>query len=147
MSENYAASDDGQFPGDTRSENLRDSEMMAYLMDALENGQDIGPYGRLTFAIVARHFLDDMEMVRLLSNQPGMNEEEARALLLQVSTKDYNPPKRERILEWQTKQDFPICPDPTDPGACNVYKDLKFPQDIYDNIEEFWVEKAEGLDE
>jgi hypothetical protein len=37
---------------DTRSDNLRDSPMMAHLLDALEAGQDVGHYGRLTFVMV-----------------------------------------------------------------------------------------------
>src|SRR6478609_3815284 len=97
-----------------RSTDLRDSPMMAHLLDALEEGTDIGHYGRLVFAMVARHFLAEEEMVRLLGNQPDHNEDEARALLRQVEAKDYNPPKRERILEWQAQQEFPICPTPSD---------------------------------
>src|SRR5437588_13120583 len=84
---------------DGRGTNLRDSPMMAHLLDALEEGTDIGHYGRLVFAMVARHFLDEEEIVRLLSNQPDHDEDEARALLRQVEAKDYNPPKRDRILE------------------------------------------------
>ena len=61
---------------ETRSENLRDSPMMAHLMDALEAGTDVGHYGRLTFAMVARHFLDEDELVRLLANQPDQDEDE-----------------------------------------------------------------------
>jgi hypothetical protein len=125
-----------------RSTDLRDSPMMAHLLDALEKGTDIGHYGRLVFAMVARHFLPEDEMVRLLGNQPGHNADEARALLRQVEAKDYNPPKRERILEWQAQQDFAICPTPDDPASCNVYRELRFPQGIYDNIGEFWEEQA-----
>jgi hypothetical protein len=33
-------------------EDLRQSEMMSHLLDALEKGEDIGHYGRLTFAMV-----------------------------------------------------------------------------------------------
>ena len=133
-----AAVDERQEDG--RSENLRDSEMMAYLLDALEAGTDIGHYGRLTFAMIARHFLDEDELIRLLGNQPDHDETEARALVRQVKARDYNPPKRERILEWQAQQDFPICPTPDDPAGCNVYRELRFPQDIYDNINEFYTE-------
>ena len=128
---------------DGRSEDLRDSPMMAHLLDALESGTDIGHYGRLVFTMIARHFLEEDELIRLLSAQPEQNEPEARALLLQVKGRDYNPPKRERILEWQAQQDFPICPTPDDPGSCNVYRELRFPQDIYDSINEFYVEQAE----
>src|SRR5438045_2346153 len=122
---------------------LRESPMMAHLLDALKDGTDIGHYGRLTFAMVARHFLDEDELVKLLANQPDHGEEDARALLRQMAARNYNPPKRERILEWQTQQDFPICPTPDDPGSCNVYGELRFPDDIYDQIGEFWEERAQ----
>jgi hypothetical protein len=129
--------------GNGRSQDLRDSPMMAHLLDALEDGKDIGHYGRLVFAMVARHFMPEEELVSLLSRQPGMDEEEARALYLQVQGHDYNPPKRERILQWQAQQDFQICPDTDDPQGCNVYRELQFPDGIYENVEEFWQEKAE----
>src|SRR5215218_3445751 len=129
-----ATTDDG------RSDYLRDSPMMAHLLDALEAGTDVGHYGRLTFAMVARHFLDEDELVRLLASQPGQSEEDARSMILQVQGRDYNPPKRERILQWQAQQDFPICPTPDDPAACNVYRELRFPDTIYENINEFYLE-------
>lgn len=125
-----------------RSTNLRDSKMMAHLLDALEAGTDIGHYGRLTFVMVARHFMDDDEMVQLLADQPDHDERDMRALLLQVNNRDYNPPKPERILEWQSQQEFPICPTPDDPASCNVYSDLEFPDTIYQNIEEYYEEQA-----
>jgi hypothetical protein len=128
---------------DPRSENLRDSPMMAHLLEALEQGTDIGHYGRLTFAMIARHFLGEEELVGLLASQPEQDEESARSLLLQVEGRDYNPPKRERILAWQADQDFPICPWPDDPQACNVYRELRFPDSVYEHIEEFWEERAE----
>jgi hypothetical protein len=128
----------GAEPGD----NLRDSPMMAHLLDALEAGTDIGHYGRLTFAIVARHFMDEDKLVRLLAKQPDQDADKARALVLQVKGKDYNPPKRERILEWQAQQDFPICPTPDDPASCNLYRELRLPQGIYDHIDEFWEEQS-----
>src|SRR3954471_24214662 len=128
---------------DGRSSELRDSPMMAHLLDALEKGVDVGHYGRLTFAMVARHFLDDRKLISLLARQPGEDETSARALVMQVEGRDYNPPKRERILEWQSQQEFPICPTPDDPDSCNVYSELRFPEGIYDNINEFWEEQAE----
>jgi hypothetical protein len=126
---------------------LRDSPMMAHLLDALEQGTDIGHYGRLTFAMVARHFLEEAELVRLLGAQPDQDEEKARVLLRQVQARDYNPPKRERILEWQAQQEFPICPDPENPAACNLYRELKFPDGIYENIQEFYEEQVESEEE
>lgn len=125
-------------------EELQSSPMMVHLLDALEKGTDIGHYGRLTFVMVARFFLSDGEMVKLLSKQPGFDEKKAQALVLEVKTHGYNPPKPVRILQWQSQQDFPICPTPDEPNSCDVYRDLRFPEKIYDNITEFWEEKAEA---
>ena len=122
-------------------EALEGNSMMAHLLGALERGEDIGHYGRLVFAMVARHFMDENELASLLERNPGVTPEQARALVLQVQGRDYNPPKRERILEWQRQQDFPICPT-DDPDACNVYKDLQFPEGVYERIAEYYEEKA-----
>jgi hypothetical protein len=123
---------------------LRNSDMMAHLLDALEHEQDIGHYGRLVFAMVGRHFLDEDELVGQLTKSRGFSEDDARALVAQVQTRDYNPPRRERILEWQARQEFPICPTPDDPRACNVYRDLQFPDGVYQDIEDFHEELAES---
>jgi hypothetical protein len=123
-------------------EELRKNGMMAHLLDALDSGQDIGHYGRLVFAMVARHFLDEGELLATLQQNPGFSEEEARALCHQVQGRDYNPPRRERILEWQHQQEFPICPNPEDPDACNVYKDLQFPDSVYQHITDYHEQKA-----
>ena len=122
-------------------EALKQNSMMAHLVGALERGQDIGHYGRLVFAMVARHFMDENELTGLLERNPGVTPAQARALVLQVQGRDYNPPKRERILEWQRQQDFHICPT-DDPDACNVYKDLQFPDGVYERISEYYEEKA-----
>jgi hypothetical protein len=135
---------DNERTGDRRSDNLRDSPMMAHLLDALEGGKDVGHFGRLTFAMVARHFMSEQNLVRLLEKQPGMDEAEARALVKQCEGRDYNPPSRERILEWQAQQDFPICPTPDDPASCNVYRELRFPEEIYENIQEFYEDQAQA---
>jgi len=127
-----------------RSMDLRESPMMAHLMDNLESRNDVGHYGRLTFAMIARHFLDDDELVRLLANQPGQTEEDARALVAQVKARDYNPPKREKILAWQQEQDFPIIPNDEDPDSGNVYRELRFPDHVYENIGEYYEEKVEA---
>ena len=144
---NRAAAPDTNPADDYRSTNLRDSPMMAHLQDALEEGQDIGNYGRLTFVMVARHFLSEDDLVKLLIGQPGFEEKEARAMVLQVKERGYNPPKRERILQWMERQEFPICPNPDDPNGCNVYRELQFPEDIYEQIDDFWEEKAEAQGE
>lgn len=123
-------------------EDLRKSEMMTHLLDALEDGQNIGHYGRLTFAMVAHHFLEEDELVTWLQKDSELGEAEAKALVLQVQGKDYNPPKRDRILEWQQHQDFPICPNPDDPDACNVYRDLQFPDQVYEHISDYYEHKV-----
>ena len=128
-------------PENNGKEALHNSPMMVHLLDALEQGTDIGHYGRLTFVMVARHFLNEDEIVALLSHQPDHNPEDS-ALVRQVKAHDYNPPKRERILEWQSQQDFPICPTPDEPGTCNVYQELRFPDGIYDNISEYYEEQV-----
>ena len=123
-------------------EELRKNDMMAHLLDALDGGQDIGHYGRLVFAMVARHFISDDELVSYLTKDPDFSEEDARSLVQQVKGRDYNPPRRERVLEWQKQQDFPICPNPDDPDACNVYNELQFPDEVYQDIQEYREEKA-----
>jgi hypothetical protein len=123
---------------------LRKSAMMAHLLDALESGTDIGHYGRLVFAMVARHFLTEDELLEWLQKDSDFSEAQARSLVLQVQGRDYNPPKRARILEWQKEQAFPICPDAENPDACNVYKDLKFPDGVYESISEYYEEKTQA---
>jgi hypothetical protein len=128
-------------------EALRKNEMMAHLLDVLEQGRDIGHYGRLVFAMVARHFMDEEELVGWLQRDRDFSEEQARALYLQVQGRDYNPPKRQKILEWQRQQEFPIIPHADDPDAGNVYKDLQFPDGVYEHIAEYYEEKAEDTEE
>lgn len=125
-------------------ETLRNNDMMAHLLDSLEQGKDIGHYGRLIFAMVARHFMDEDELVGWLRKDKDFEEEDARALYLQVQGRDYNPPKREKILAWQKQQDFPIVPNPDDPDSGNVYKDIQFPDHVYENIGEYYEEKVEA---
>ncbi len=120
---------------------LKQSPMMAHLLDALDAHQDIGHYGRLVFTMVARFFLSENELVKYLSKDPGVSADDARVMLEQVAAKGYNPPKRDRILEWQQEQDFQICPDADDPDHCDVYKYLKFPDQVYQNITEYAKQK------
>ena len=123
---------------------LRRSPTMAHLLGALDDGTDIGHYGRLVFAMVARHFLKEGEVVRYLAKDRDFSEDEALALYHQVMSRDYNPPRRERILEWQSQQDFPIIPNADDPDAGNLYRELTFPDGIYDDISEYHEQKAEA---
>ena len=123
-------------------EDLRQSPMMSHMLDALDEGQDIGHYGRLVFAMVGRHFVGNDELVELLTKDHDADEGEIRAMVQQVEEKGYSPPRRERVLEWQSQQDFQICPNPDDPDACNVYNELQFPDEVYESIQEYREEKA-----
>ena len=126
-------------------EDLRQSPMMSHMLDALDNGEDIGHYGRLVFAMIGRHFVDNDELVELLTEDHDAEEGEIRAMVQQAEEKGYSPPRRERILEWQSQQDFQICPNPDDPDACNVYNELQFPDEVYESIQEY-QEKRQTAD-
>ncbi len=123
---------------------LRQSPMMAHLLDALERGDDIGHYGRLTFAMIGRHFLDRDELVTWLAKDGDTDEHKAKSLVQQVQDRDYNPPSRRRILEWQGQQDFAICPNPDDPDACNPYRELNIPEQVLEDIEEYREQKFDA---
>ncbi len=118
--------------------------MMAHLIDSLEAGKNVGHYGRLVFAMVARHFLSDDEVLSLLTKDPDFSPEQAQLMLRQVEGRDYSPPKRERILEWQSEQEFPILPHPEDPDCGNLYRNLKFPDRVYEHIGQYQEKKAEA---
>ena len=124
---------------------LRESPTMARLLDALEAGEDIGHYGHFVFTTTARHFLSDAEIADLLAKQPDMSDERARAMVMQIGEKGYSPPKREKILEMQHQQDYPIIKDGTDPDSGNLYRELRFPDDVYDEINHYYEEKAEAV--
>jgi len=117
---------------------------MAHLIATLESGHSIGHYGRLVFAMVARHFLDRGELIEYLTKDPECDEAPAKSLVEQVESRGYNPPKRERILEWMRRQEFPVCPEPHDPSQCNVYRNLDFPKEIYERIKRFHKERADA---
>ena len=123
-------------------EDLKQSPMMSHMLDALENGEDIGHYGRLTFAMIARYFVENEELANLLAKDGDTDEQEAKALVQQVEEKGYNPPRREKILQWQEQQDFEICPNSEDPDACNVYNELTFPDGLYEDIQDYREDKA-----
>ena len=125
----------------TKIDQLRSNGMMAHLLDALERGEDIGHFGRLVFAMIACHFLDEEELVAQLAKCKNFDEEQARALVMQVKAHGYSPPRPEKIRQFQEHQEFPICPS-DDPDACNVYKNLTFPPQVYEHIQEYYEEKA-----
>lgn len=119
-------------------EDLRQSTMMSHLLDALDRSEDIGHYGRLVFVMIARYFLTDAEVVEQLTKDQDCDEQKAWGLVKQVAARGYSPPKRERILEWMDQQEFPICQDPEDKRACNVYKNLSFPPEVYEKISSYY---------
>ena len=125
-------------------QDLQNNHMMAHLTQALNDHKDIGHYGRLVYAIVGRHFLSDDELAAQLAKDSDFDEEQARGLVQQVQEADYSPPGRAKLLEYQEKQDFPIVPDTQDPDEGNVYRDLDFPQHVYDHISEYRQQKAES---
>jgi hypothetical protein len=118
-------------------EDLRQSPMMAHMLDALDNQEDIGHYGRLVFAMIGRHFVSNDELIELLTKDNDADEQEIRTMVQQVEDKGYSPPRREKILQFQEQQNFQICPDPDDPDACNVYNELQFPDEVYESIQEY----------
>ena len=122
-------------------EDLKQSQMMNHMLEALESGEDIGHYGRLTFAMVGVYFANDDELVQVMTQDHDAEEREIRAMVQQVREKGYNPPNRDKILEWQQKQDFQICPNPDDPDACNVYSELDIPQGVLEDIQEYRAEE------
>ena len=123
-------------------EDLRQSPTMARLLDALEAGEDVGHYGQFTFAAVAHHFMDEDAVIDLLAKQPDMDDAKARAVVLQIEERNYNPPRRERIIEQQAHQKFQIIPNPDDPDSGNLYRELTFPDDTYENITEYHEEQG-----
>jgi hypothetical protein len=94
--------------------------------------------------MVAHHFITEDEVVRCLQKDPDCSEDEARSLVRQVQERGYTPPRRERIVEWQKQQEFPICPNPEDPDACNIYKDVQFPDAVYQHISDYYEHKTDG---
>ncbi len=125
-------------------EDLRKSPTMSHLLEAQEQGQDIGHYGRLVFAMVGRRFVGDDELEKIMLKGGDTDEAKVRALIQQVEDRDYSPPRRERLLEWQAKQDFPIIPNADDPDAGNLYRELDFPDDVFEHIEGYREHKAEA---
>ena len=118
-------------------DDLRQSPTMAHLLDALDRGEDIGHRGRFTFATVAVRFLDKEEAVEWLAKGGGADEHDAKALVQQVAERGYNPPSRQRLLDYNKEQEFPICPTPEDPNACNLYRELTMPEEVIEDIQEY----------
>ena len=117
---------------------------MAHLMDALDEGKDIGHYGKFVFATVARRFMNGDEVVEYLMKAPDTDEEKARSLVAQIEARGYNPPGRQKLLQYQEQQDFPLVPNPEDPDSGNLYRELTFPEDVFEDISEYYEHKTEA---
>ena len=120
---------------------LRKDPMMAHLLDSLNAGNDVGHYGRLVFAMVARHFLPHEEVLAWLAKDGDCSEDHAATMLHQVEGRDYSPPRRERLLEWQSEQEFQFI-DAQDPDSGNLYRNLEFPKAIYEHIGHYQEAKS-----
>ncbi len=140
-------SSDGREDGMSGEAELRKDSMMAHLLDSLNEGKDIGHYGRLIFAMVARHFLPHDEVLAWMMKDKDVDEEKARLMLRQVEGRDYNPPRRDKILSYQQQQEFPILPFPDDPDCGNLYRNLKFPDEVYQHIGHYQEAKMDSGNE
>lgn len=136
--ERGSAEVDGELGG---IDELRKDPMMAHLIDSLDVGTDVGHYGRLVFSMVARHFLPHEDVVAYLAKDSDCSEEQAATMLHQVEGRDYSPPRRERLLEWQSEQEFQFI-DVHDPDSGNLYRNLKFPRAIYQHIGHYQEAKS-----
>lgn len=120
---------------------LRKDPMMAHLLESLDAGTDVGHYGRLVFAMVARHFLPHAQVIAWLTKDNDFNADQAQQMLHQVEGRDYNPPRRERLLQWQKEQEFQFM-DVHDPDSGNLYRNLEFPKEVYDHIGHYQEAKS-----
>jgi hypothetical protein len=121
---------------------LRESPTMERMLTALEHGEDIGHYGRLAFAMAAHFFLERQELLDILKQGSGAGEEDLMALVQEVEARDYNPPSRRQLLEWQEQQEFQLCPG-DDPDGCNLYQELDLPERVFEHIKEYRAEQFE----
>lgn len=119
---------------------LRQSPTMNRLLTALEQGEDIGHYGRLAFTMAAHFFLDRQELLDVLKQGAGASDEDLMAMIQEVEVRDYNPPSRRQLLDWQQQQDFQICPA-DDPDGCNLYQELDLPERVFAQIKEYRAEQ------
>lgn len=65
-----------EWRNDMTVEGLKKDPTMTHLLESLEQGEHIGHYGRLVFALVARHFLSPDELTEWLAkdrNYPSAN--------------------------------------------------------------------------
>ena len=96
------------------------------------------------FTIVARHFVDEDELVKLLRQDRDVDEDKARGLVRQVSEAGYSPPLGRHDPRLRGQAGLPDPRQPDDPDAGNVYRDLDFPDEVYESISAYHEEKATG---
>ncbi len=120
---------------------LRKDPMMAHLLDSLDAGTDVGHYGRLVFSMVARHFVPHAQVIAWLTKDNDFSADQAQQMLHQVEGRDYTPPRRERLLQWQREQEFQFM-DIHDPDSGNLYRNLEFPKEVYDHIGHYQEAKS-----
>ena len=96
--------------------------------------------------MVGRHFMDEDELVQYLTKNSDFDADQGARRWSSRCAARLQPAPPQRILEWQAQQDFPICPGGDDPDACNVYRNLKFPDGVYENIQEYHEQKAGAFD-
>lgn len=135
------ASQQNPNPGGNQSSNMRDSALMNHLTDSLNDGKDIGHYGRFTFVSVAQWFIPDDQIVDLLAKEPDYSADQAKALVAEVKAHKYVPPDPSTIESWQNLQKFPICPPGSSPNECNIYDQLQFPPEVYKEIGQYWEQQ------
>jgi hypothetical protein len=123
-------------------QDMQADPMMARLITSLAEHEDIGHYGRLVFAMVGRYFASDDELVAALQNDRDFSEEQARELVREVHAVNYSPPKREKIIEFQSRQAYRMIENVQDPDVGNVYRTLQFPEEMYHHIAEYREQKA-----
>ena len=134
-----------QLPRKQALDALRKNHAMRHLIEAVEDGTDIGHYGRLTFAIVAHYFMKPDDLAKFLAQDKDESEAEAKGLVHQVIEAGYSPPGPRKIREWNEKQDFPILPPDHDSvDDANVYQDLDFPEAVYNKISSYHEHQAES---
>lgn len=125
-------------PNDQSLDTLRKNALMARLIEALEDGTDIGHYGRLTFCMVAAWLVDEETIVGALARDEDFTEDEARSMLKQVRDLGYSPPRPAKIRDWDSQQDFQMLPAELNPDDdANVYADLEFPDALYEQIRDY----------
>lgn len=122
-------------------EQMMSSPTIRRLVEAAEAGEDIGHYGELTLAIVGRYFMSDADLVDLLSRCVEMDRKKAAGLVHQVKEGDYSPPRRETLVHWSSEQQFNLI-NVKDPDSGNLYRELTFPDQVYEHIRHYHEDKA-----